>query len=156
MASGATRGVDPDGNDLHGDRTGLKKRWRPADEPNGEDRRRGHVRPMGDRRRAHLLRRRGQPGRRRHNQKPRGTQVAVRRKEVFAFVRPHCALRRVNRLIMTDPVGGRGLLGRVLRPVQDRTHHAPRAKRHEENTGRDETKSAHGISRQSKQDQDTN
>jgi hypothetical protein len=62
----------------------------------------------------------------------------------------------VNRLIVTDPVGGRGLLGRVLRPVQDRAHYAPRAKRHEENTGRDETKSAHGISQQSKQDQDTN
>lgn len=111
---------------------------------------------MGDPRRAHVLRRRGRPGRRHHDQKPRGTQVAVRRKEVSALVRPHCALGRVDGFTVTDPIGGRGLLSRVLYPVQNGSRYAPRSERHEEDTGRKEAESTHGTTQRSGREQDAN
>ena len=124
--------------------TGLGERWRPADEVIGGHVRRGHVRPMLDRRRALDVRNADGDRRWLRDQKPPGAKVTCRREEILGRPGPHRTLSLVHVRCMA---GGLGLMGSlcdaVLHFVHDRAAHSARDKRHEQEPDRNATTLRH-------------
>ena len=138
-------------------RTGLKESWRPADKPVVGYVSRGYVRPHCNRCRAVHAGRGGGDRRRRDNEQPRRTEIALWSRKVRHCIGPDGSLSGVHPRRMIGLFGAVGnLFRRMLRLVQGRTDHPARGKRHEQKPGQNGATSVHERSWKSMQLQGAN
>ena len=114
-------------------RTGLRERWRPADEAVGSDVCRGDVGACVHRRGSHDVRSRGGGRRREDDEQPRGAEVALQDLKIRHRISPDCPLSGVHARCVVGSFGAiGGLLRRVLHLMEGRTGHPTHGKRHEQ------------------------
>ncbi len=125
---------------------GPRERWRPADKPNGCHGSNRSVQPDLDGQPPYHAWGRDRHGRRRHQQKTGGAEVALRHNLSVGRVCPERCVRRVDvcrvagRLRLCAP-----LCLPMLNKVYSRPNHPTRGERHEQKCGQNGVTALHGI-----------